>query len=505
MGFILKRFVCVASASALAAVAACSGGGTLTDGGDSAVPRDGAGQETGGPSDGSMNDGASVGPDGSELDATMPPGDGSTPPMDGAIPTDGTVPVDVVVPADAMLQPDAPPGSCGISADVAAHVTAMSTMGWGALNRSRGILMHGCAGASRPQDCLATVPLADDTTIGAMSSAVAGAHLRVFFTSTNRSSYWTRSSADGRFVGRGTHVRDLARGVEVEAMGAMYDPAFFPDNSGFAYQPGGRLCPQSVLTTGMPSSIAITGAGSMCVGSSVGLYEHLGAALGGTDYWATSAGTAAWDDGGHAATLTETPRNEAWGMTAQTTLTLMANTGAGFMGVGQRTVATPFQGDAVISPSSRLLVTRFVNTAGVYQGFVLHQLNATHAGAAITATTREIARYCTVGAKPGFSFDERYIVYHHYIGGGPTADADARELGFTGASDAGFAGYRSMGGANVYLLDLVTGVRTRVTTLAPGRYALYPHFRSDGWIYFIVRTLGQTREHIVASDAALLM
>jgi len=39
--------------------------------------------------------------------------------------------------------------------------------------------------------------------------------------------------------------------------------------------------------------------------------------------------------------------------------------------------------------------------------------------------------------------------------------------------------------------------------MEPGQYALYPHFRSDGWIYFMVRTLGQGSEHIVASDAAL--
>ena len=38
--------------------------------------------------------------------------------------------------------------------------------------------------------------------------------------------------------------------------------------------------------------------------------------------------------------------------------------------------------------------------------------------------------------------------------------------------------------------------------MAPGQYALFPHFRSDGWIYFIVRG-DAGGEHIVASDAAL--
>ena len=45
---------------------------------------------------------------------------------------------------------------------------------------------------------------------------------------------------------------------------------------------------------------------------------------------------------------------------------------------------------------------------------------------------------------------------------------------------------------------------TRVTTMGPGQYALYPHFRSDRWMNVLVRTLGTTREHVVASDAARL-
>jgi len=39
--------------------------------------------------------------------------------------------------------------------------------------------------------------------------------------------------------------------------------------------------------------------------------------------------------------------------------------------------------------------------------------------------------------------------------------------------------------------------------MQPGQYALYPHFRSDGWIYFLVRDKNNGKEHAVASDAAL--
>ncbi|MBI5513713.1 MAG: hypothetical protein HY909_08085 [Deltaproteobacteria bacterium] len=419
---------------------------------------------------------------------------------DGAAPTDGAgdAAADTQPPVDVVE-----PGSCGVGAMVAGYVTELGTMGWGALNRSRAMMMYGCAGAARPQDCLAMVPLADDSNIGANRSALPSAHLRVLFTSPTRSTYWSRSSPDGRFFARGVKVYDLVNRTEITATGAMYDPAFFPDNSGYMYQPGGRLCPMSTLTTGMPTAVAVNAA--PCSGSSVGLYEHLGASLGGEDYWASAAGTAAWDDGGRRATFQETPRNEAWTARAQTSLTLMANTGSGFRFISSRNITTPFQGDGMISPSSRALLTRFVDEAGAYQGYVLHRLEATRTGAAITATLTEMARYCTVGAKATLSYDERWAVYHHYIGRGPSAPADARDLGFADENDAGFAPYAAQGAANIYLLDLRTGRRTRVTNMGPGQYALFPHFRSDGWIYFLVRTPASPQEHAVASDAALVM
>ena len=38
----------------------------------------------------------------------------------------------------------------------------------------------------------------------------------------------------------------------------------------------------------------------------------------------------------------------------------------------------------------------------------------------------------------------------------------------------------------------------------PGQFALYPHFRSDGWMYFLVRDLnGAGKETLVATDVAL--
>jgi hypothetical protein len=65
---------------------------------------------------------------------------------------------------------------------------------------------------------------------------------------------------------------------------------------------------------------------------------------------------------------------------------------------------------------------------------------------------------------------------------------------------------RTQGAANIFVTEIATGVTRRLTTMKPGQYALYPHFRSDGWIYFIVRDLAAGgREYVAASDAALML
>ena len=56
--------------------------------------------------------------------------------------------------------------------------------------------------------------------------------------------------------------------------------------------------------------------------------------------------------------------------------------------------------------------------------------------------------------------------------------------------------------ANLYLVDLSSGSARRITNMAAGQYALYPHFRADNWIYFVVRTT-DTEEYFAATDAAI--
>jgi hypothetical protein len=283
--------------------------------------------------------------------------------------------------------------------------------------------------------------------------------------------------------------------IEVDA---NYDPGFFPDNSAFVFQgtpDQTGICTQGLLSSGT-TSIDFTE--TECSSSSqIGLYQHVGAALGGGDYWAVDSAFTS-DDGGHIPTLSNPNTN--FGPGTDVDLTPMVYNGSAFIPKTMISSPTPYEGDHVMSKSSLLLIGRVAGQSFAQSGFRLRQLVATPSGGSYNVSTPEIARYCINGGKPGISFDERWAVLHQYV-----TDDNAVELGFTGPGDSGFAPYQSQGAANVYLLDLLTGIVRRITHMQPGQYALFPHFRSDGWIYFMVRTQGTNQEHIVASDAALTL
>src|SRR5262249_48298712 len=87
----------------------------------------------------------------------------------------------------------------------------------------------------------------------------------------------------------------------------LYDPSYFSDGSGFTIQVsagGARVCTLDVLAGASTSTLTSFTEPGCSSASGVGLYEHLGTSLGGSDYWAMS-GTATYDNGGHAATLSD--------------------------------------------------------------------------------------------------------------------------------------------------------------------------------------------------------
>jgi hypothetical protein len=404
---------------------------------------------------------------------------------------------------NAVLPPPDGPGMCTSYVDlsVATIVANGAATGWGARNAEASILMHGCAGAATAADCLASYPRVTTTSYGALWETP-GTHQRVLFDIPYRTSYWTRSSADGRFVahgggmGSGASIIDLQRGVVIGA-DAAYDPGFFPDNSGFMFQgtPAGTgICAQTVLSSGTPTHITFGEAGCSHP-SGVGLYQHVGASLDGGDYFIVNS---AWSGDPGDANADPVVFADAG---STTTLLRFTNTGAGtaFSPGGSTTTATPWEGNVVISPTMRLLVGQLADATGNPIGYVLHRIDLTRdaTGRVTSVALPEIARYCVPGGKAAFSLDDRWLVTHHRA-----TDADAVDLGFTGASDPGFAAFRGV--SNVYLIDLVTGRETRVTNMQPGQRALFPHFRSDGWLYFLVRGAGAA-ERLVATDAPLVL
>jgi hypothetical protein len=394
---------------------------------------------------------------------------------------------------DSVLPQDSQPTTCtpGISSEVAPHTALLATTGWRAVNNDNMMAMFGCAGITDPKQCLADKP---DTTWGVNSA------LRMLKDVTYRSSYWTRSSPDGRFIAHGvqnvdgSYVLDLLHDTTIP-IDVQYDPGFFPDNSGFVFQGGPKnVCAMSVLTSD-PTSISMTEAGCARIGA-IGLYQHVGRALNNGDFFAIDSEFVS-DDGGHS--LTRQDPQAYFGPQAYADFTPLVFDGTQYIQHNQVTVRQAYEGDAVLSPSATLEITRVSGPNDRQIGYVLRKVNATQNGSSYTIETPEIARYCVSGGKPAFSFDERWIVYHHYV-----TDADAQDLGFSGPSDPNFAEYRTKGAANIYLMDLATGVPVRITNVPAGMYALFPHFRSDGWIYADIRDTNAGHEYMVASDAALL-
>jgi hypothetical protein len=379
---------------------------------------------------------------------------------------------------DVTLPEDPAPTTCtqGISADVATHVTDMATQGWRALNKENALAMYDCGAQTDPKLCLADLPLASAQTYGSTWDVAGEGHLRILKEiTTYQSSYWTRSSPDGRFIGHGGGagsqgtIWDLQRGVAV-GVPAPYDPGFFPDNSGWMFQGGGpNTCTMSVLTslTGVQNTVTMTEAGCSTL-SDVGLYQHVGRALGGGDYFAIN-GLFESDNGFGA-----TPAS--FGSSSAANFTPIILTGASYMEQPSISITQPFEGDDVLSQSMRLEITRVTGPNDVQLGYVLHKVNAIFGGSTYTITTPEIARYCLTGGKPAFSYDERWIVFHQY-----TAN-----------------------NSDLYLMDLRTGTPIKITNMKAGQYALFPHFRSDGWIYADVRDTNTNLEYLIASDASLL-
>ena len=365
-----------------------------------------------------------------------------------------------------------PADSCTttIGAGVAAHATAMATQGWGRINKTAGLTMFGCGAATDPRNCLASMP--DATTRPYGTGWANAGTLRVLRELAFNTIFWMRSSADGRFVanvstvGSGAVITILQTGKDI-AVDAAYDPGFFPDNRGWMFQGtpiGAGFCTNALLVAN-PDTITFGETQCSSV-SGVGLYQHLGAGINNSDYFAIN-GQFTSDFPGPG--VTRDP-STGFSQSAQMSITPMVFNGMHFVPKPPAIVASPSEGDAVLSPSTGLIASRFGN-AGSQLGFVVRKVTATP-NAASSRSPAEIARYC--GRRPArFSFDERYMVYH---------TTSARRLRVARLRDVDRPVFQDMlarGTANVMMRDLVTARRSGSRTCARSVRTLSA-LRSDG-------------------------
>lgn len=365
-----------------------------------------------------------------------------------------------------------------MTADVA-RVLAEVNGGWASVHAMNGVQMFGCDGGPA---CLTQFPAsAANAWSAGWNSPVPASTVRVLREYAYTSNYWSRSSHDGRFVMHGggasstATIIDLERGVAIPSAG-NYVPAFFPEGSGFLMprnsgQP--RLCPMGVVTQG-PVSVTLQEPG--CSQLNIGLQASLA-----VRDQALLLASGAYD----ADNVVADPALTA-GPNSTLSIAGAVWTGSGFAAQPTRVVPTPKTGDHALSPTAHFAISRNEDA-----GYVLRALSTDGAG----WDAGVVAEYCATGGVANFSFDERYVAYHHAV----TA-SDWAQLGFTSPTDAAFV---AMVGttSNIYVLDLLTGASRPITRMSAGQSAKFPHFRADGWLYFVVRDANRAVEVLAASDA----
>jgi hypothetical protein len=181
----------------------------------------------------------------------------------------------------------------------------------------------------------------------------------------------------------------------------------------------------------------------------------------------------------------------------------MIHDGTVFRRQPEITLWTPYQGDFGLSPSNLIAVSRISGVDADYKakqmGFQFDFIEKNFEGDTVSYSLRKAATLCFKGGKGGFSFDERYFATYHYVD-----NEDFKDLGFADREDSGFQKLLEKGSSNIFAFDLKTGVNQRITNMGPGQFALFPHYRSDGWIYFLVHDANTKKRYMVATDASLV-
>ncbi len=419
-----------------------------------------------------------------------------------------------------LLAPYQGPTQCEafLAPELKDHLQWMQDWGWKKRNADRGLNMFACG--VQQDSCFVQQKNGQDIFPDVSSSqnfsawkADTATQLRQLDELKSETQYWIRASADGRFIAYGgepSGVIDLQSRLTGAAetrkitVDALYDPGFFPDDSAFVFQ-GNRtaICSTSLLKN--PNTQSIDFSEDACTTSDqvqIPLYQAIGASLDGSDYLAAT-GEFVSDIGDgplfhksfSSDDLLAAPRSRLY-------LQSLEFDGVRWVSREPQVFDSAWEKDWGLAPSNRLIISRLearVNGAMKHIGYQLYQLKKqSNPGSAAIYNKSMVGRLCFDGLKGGFSFDDRFFVSYGYI----KAD-DFRLLGYESADDPEFQARLTAGTANVFLFDLLTNTLQTVTHMGPGQYALFPHFRSDGWIYFMVYDENTGQRFLMTSNHAI--
>ena len=397
------------------------------------------------------------------------------------------------------------------------HVREVKSASWYSVNKDARVPMFACA-TDKEIDCF-NQKTADGKEIFPESRGVETAktwspkedNFRIVRELEYRTFYWMRTSADGRFVGNGggpsidgtgAVIADLAAALDPAGpktrdigVAASYDPDFFPANQGFTFHGESKFCSTEVLKN--PLTKVVTFNEPECSDLAItDLYQTVGQVSGDNAISDIFVVNNEHSNDNPGLTSSDHDQNLSAGEEAAVQIRVGVARGndaaEGYEIKQDISLPAPFKGDTMMSRTGQLVGSRVAGENGAL-GYAIDKITRKllDNASGYAFSLKESGRICMPGNKANFSFDERFLTTHHYL---TRADFE---------TDEAWAPYKDKGAADIYLADFVAGTKTRITRMNPGQFAIFPHFRSDGWLYFLVRDANTHKETIVAADSAI--
>ncbi len=330
-----------------------------------------------------------------------------------------------------------------------------------------------------------------------------------------QSTYWMRSSADGRYVGNGmsnsvkkftvdyqAYVLDLLDD-RISFVSANYDPGFFPNNKGFSFMEfdektqtdSAWFCNQQLFNQKL-NTYQFKEQVNYCYRDNMGVYQHLSVSPDGKDHIVVRSDDYS-NDSGAVYVHQDPPVSDFAIPESKVEVHVLQESGQSYTKLTEPAfVSIPYEGDFSVSPSGKILISRFTSRDGesassrVQMGYKLRKMKVEKAeNGTPKVSLEDLATVCLQGGKATISFNERFMALHHYKPDPFTSSTNQER----------FKQSRS----DVYLVDLWTGRNYQITNMNKGQYALYAHFRSDNWLYMLIRDVNRKEDTIIATDAAL--